>query len=309
MWSGLRLAREERRRHPRSASTRRPVAVRARRALRPQARRDRAVGAGHRRPERRDADRARPRVRLRPAARARAVRERRTSTGWRRTRGSRRSVASAAPEGRGDRARSERRTRFDPYATLEALEGRRVRYVLIGGFARVVQGTEELTRGLDLAPVAPRREPPPPRARPRRPRGDARRRQADRPRRDDHPRRACDRAPQPRRASSRSSPSRPAPAAATTTSAAPPAANRSAEASAPPSPRSATSPAWLAALGREQDLDPLRQLRILADSSAAASAARAVAPQRPRRTRPRVSVQESALPIASETQMHYRVRH
>jgi hypothetical protein len=42
--------------------------------------------------------------------------------------------------------------RFDPYATLEGLEGRRVAYVLIGGFARVVQGTEELTRGLDLAP-------------------------------------------------------------------------------------------------------------------------------------------------------------
>jgi hypothetical protein len=42
--------------------------------------------------------------------------------------------------------------RFDPYAVLKALEGRRVAYVLIGGFARVVQGTEELTRGLDLAP-------------------------------------------------------------------------------------------------------------------------------------------------------------
>jgi hypothetical protein len=42
--------------------------------------------------------------------------------------------------------------RFDPYATLEALEGRGVGYVLIGGFARVVQGTEEITRGLDLAP-------------------------------------------------------------------------------------------------------------------------------------------------------------
>jgi hypothetical protein len=42
--------------------------------------------------------------------------------------------------------------RFDPYATLEALEGRGVSYVLIGGFARVVQGTEELTPGLDLAP-------------------------------------------------------------------------------------------------------------------------------------------------------------
>ena len=42
--------------------------------------------------------------------------------------------------------------RFDPYATLEALEGGGVTYVLIGGFARVVHGTEELTRGLDLAP-------------------------------------------------------------------------------------------------------------------------------------------------------------
>lgn len=42
--------------------------------------------------------------------------------------------------------------RFDPYAALEALESRDVAYVLIGAFARVVQGTEELTRGLDLAP-------------------------------------------------------------------------------------------------------------------------------------------------------------
>ena len=42
--------------------------------------------------------------------------------------------------------------RFDPYGTLEALDGRGVAYVLIGAFARVIQGTEELTRGLDLAP-------------------------------------------------------------------------------------------------------------------------------------------------------------
>jgi hypothetical protein len=41
---------------------------------------------------------------------------------------------------------------FDPYVTLEALESRRVNYVLIGAFARVIQGTEELTRGIDLAP-------------------------------------------------------------------------------------------------------------------------------------------------------------
>jgi len=44
------------------------------------------------------------------------------------------------------------RQRFDPYVILAALESRRVEYVLIGGFARVVQGTEELTAGLDLTP-------------------------------------------------------------------------------------------------------------------------------------------------------------
>ncbi len=44
------------------------------------------------------------------------------------------------------------RERFDPYAILAALERQRVSYVLIGGFARVLQGTEELTHGLDLAP-------------------------------------------------------------------------------------------------------------------------------------------------------------
>ena len=42
--------------------------------------------------------------------------------------------------------------RFDPYAILAALERHRVSYVLIGGFARVLQGTEELTHGLDFAP-------------------------------------------------------------------------------------------------------------------------------------------------------------
>lgn len=35
---------------------------------------------------------------------------------------------------------------------LAALERQRVAYVLIGAFARVIQGTEELTHGLDLAP-------------------------------------------------------------------------------------------------------------------------------------------------------------
>jgi hypothetical protein len=42
--------------------------------------------------------------------------------------------------------------RFDPYALLAALERQRVSYVLIGGFARVIQGTEERTDGLDVVP-------------------------------------------------------------------------------------------------------------------------------------------------------------
>jgi hypothetical protein len=44
-------------------------------------------------------------------------------------------------------------TPFDPYALFEALEANRVHYVVVGGFARVVHGTAELTRGLDIAPA------------------------------------------------------------------------------------------------------------------------------------------------------------
>ncbi|HEX5468290.1 MAG TPA: hypothetical protein VFW80_04500 [Gaiellaceae bacterium] len=44
------------------------------------------------------------------------------------------------------------RPRFDPYELLGALERRRVAYILIGGFARVIQGTEELTLGIDIVP-------------------------------------------------------------------------------------------------------------------------------------------------------------
>jgi hypothetical protein len=46
----------------------------------------------------------------------------------------------------------ESSTRFDPYALLQALDRQRVTYVLVGGFARIVQGTEEMTHGLDLTP-------------------------------------------------------------------------------------------------------------------------------------------------------------
>jgi hypothetical protein len=41
---------------------------------------------------------------------------------------------------------------FDPYAILTALERNRTTYILVGGFARIIQGTEELTHGLDLVP-------------------------------------------------------------------------------------------------------------------------------------------------------------
>jgi hypothetical protein len=47
---------------------------------------------------------------------------------------------------------SAERQPFDPYAILAALERQRVTYILIGGFARIVQGTEELPHGLDLVP-------------------------------------------------------------------------------------------------------------------------------------------------------------
>jgi hypothetical protein len=43
-------------------------------------------------------------------------------------------------------------TKFDPYGILQALDRHRVDYVLIGAFARVLQGTEEITRGIDIAP-------------------------------------------------------------------------------------------------------------------------------------------------------------
>ncbi len=41
---------------------------------------------------------------------------------------------------------------FDPYAILGALERRRVTYIVIGAFARVVHGTDELTDGVDVVP-------------------------------------------------------------------------------------------------------------------------------------------------------------
>ena len=45
-----------------------------------------------------------------------------------------------------------RRTAFDPRAILAALERNYVDYVLIGGLARVLRGTDEITNGVDICP-------------------------------------------------------------------------------------------------------------------------------------------------------------
>jgi hypothetical protein len=42
--------------------------------------------------------------------------------------------------------------RFDPYAILQEFDNARTFFVLIGGLARVIQGSDELTEGLDIAP-------------------------------------------------------------------------------------------------------------------------------------------------------------
>src|SRR3954464_11944677 len=73
----------------------------------------------------------------------------------RRTDSCRRSGAPAVSSQRLRRTRSRmarQRRRFDPYGVLQALDRYRVQYVLIGGFARVLQGTEEITRGIDIVP-------------------------------------------------------------------------------------------------------------------------------------------------------------
>ncbi len=46
---------------------------------------------------------------------------------------------------------------FDPLGMLAALERRRVAYLIIGAFADVIHGTDQLTRGLDITP-SPRPE-------------------------------------------------------------------------------------------------------------------------------------------------------
>jgi hypothetical protein len=47
---------------------------------------------------------------------------------------------------------ADARPKFDPFAVLATLDRHRVAYIVIGGFARVVQGAEEITRGVDIVP-------------------------------------------------------------------------------------------------------------------------------------------------------------
>ena len=46
----------------------------------------------------------------------------------------------------------ERPQSFDPRAVLAALDRQRVAFVVIGGLARVIEGTDEVTRGVDITP-------------------------------------------------------------------------------------------------------------------------------------------------------------
>lgn len=47
---------------------------------------------------------------------------------------------------------ASRQPPFDPLAILAALERHRVAFIVIGGLARVIQGSDELTRGVDITP-------------------------------------------------------------------------------------------------------------------------------------------------------------
>jgi hypothetical protein len=43
-------------------------------------------------------------------------------------------------------------SKFDPLGILGTLDRHRVSYVVVGGLARVIQGAEEVTRGVDIVP-------------------------------------------------------------------------------------------------------------------------------------------------------------
>lgn len=47
---------------------------------------------------------------------------------------------------------AEGRPKFDPLGLLATLDRHRVAYIAIGAFGRVVQGADEVTRGIDIVP-------------------------------------------------------------------------------------------------------------------------------------------------------------
>jgi hypothetical protein len=47
---------------------------------------------------------------------------------------------------------AKRPPKFDPRGILATLDEHRVTYIVVGAFARVVQGADEITRGVDIVP-------------------------------------------------------------------------------------------------------------------------------------------------------------
>ena len=129
---------------------------------------------------------------------------------------------------------------FDPYRLLEALDRRRVSYVIVGALGRVIHGSGEVTDGLDVVPSL--REDNLGRLALALEDLDARRPDGERPLLE---RDLADRRPLPLATDAGELKLVPKPVgrAATTTSAAPPPANHSARGCARRSPRSTTTPA------------------------------------------------------------------
>jgi hypothetical protein len=48
---------------------------------------------------------------------------------------------------------ADNRPRFDPLGLLQTLDRHRVNYIVVGSFARIIQGADEMTRGVDVVPA------------------------------------------------------------------------------------------------------------------------------------------------------------
>ena len=48
---------------------------------------------------------------------------------------------------------AESRPKFDPLGLLQTLDRHRVTYIIVGSFARIIQGADEMTRGVDVVPA------------------------------------------------------------------------------------------------------------------------------------------------------------